>query len=109
MDGDTAPFHDLWVAASKPHRRDRSAAPRIAGRRPELAAVRRHLETGTGLLLVTGEAGIGKTTLVTTAAEPPRRSSPSGNCLPLSGEIPLLPVADASAASARTTPGCTSC
>ena len=69
MDGDTAavprplagrhhPPADDDPAAHAPHRRPK----------PELAAVRRHLETGTGLLLVTGEAGIGKTRLVSTAA-----------------------------------------
>ena len=64
---------------------------------PELAAVRRHLETGTGLLLVTGEAGIGKTTLVAAARDQlkDRVLIASGNCLPLSTEIPLLPVAEA--------------
>ncbi len=64
LDGDTAEFHDLWLAASTPADRPSPRAPRIAGRKAELTAVRRHLETGTGLLLVTGEAGMGKTTLV---------------------------------------------
>jgi Tfp pilus assembly pilus retraction ATPase PilT len=32
------------------------------GRAAELAVVRRHFDTGSGLLLITGEAGIGKTT-----------------------------------------------
>ena len=65
MGGDVGEFRRLWLAASGP-----AAAPaaRIAGRRTELATVRRHLESGTGLLLVTGEAGIGKTRLVDTAA-----------------------------------------
>jgi hypothetical protein len=92
MDGDPRHFHQLWVAASSPATDRADAAPRIAGRRAELAAVRRHLESGTGLLLVTGEAGIGKTNLVTAAA----LSLPVavGQCLPLSREVPLLPIVD---------------
>ena len=69
MDGDADDFRRLWLAASSPTNGDgRTRSPRIAGRGPELDRVRRHLETGTGLLLVTGESGIGKTRLVTTAA-----------------------------------------
>lgn len=69
MDGDTDDFRGLWLAASSPTDGDEPfRSPRIAGRRDELDRVRRHLETGTGLLLVTGESGIGKTKLVTTAA-----------------------------------------
>ena len=96
MDGDTHRFHELWLAASAPEHPTDSGT-RIAGRVPELAAVRRHLETGTGLLLVTGEAGIGKTTLVAAARDQlkDRVLIASGNCLPLSTEIPLLPVAEA--------------
>jgi len=70
MDGSTDDFHRLWLAASS--RTDGDGPTRssgIAGRRTELDVVRRHLEAGTGLLLVTGEAGIGKTRLLTTAAE----------------------------------------
>ncbi len=98
MGGDTSEFHDLWLAASTPTDGSpagaRPPATRIAGRRTELEAVRRHLETGTGLLLVTGEAGIGKTTLVTAAARGTDVVVARGSCLPLSTEIPLLPVAD---------------
>jgi predicted ATP-dependent serine protease len=71
MDGDTTDFHRLWLAASQPANDGAIARPRIAGRSTELATVRRHLETGSGLLLITGEAGIGKTTLINC-----RRSSP---------------------------------
>ena len=68
MDGDTAHFHGLWMSASAPQGPGPAAtAPRIAGRRTELAVVRRHLEVGRGLLLVTGEAGIGKTALLRAA------------------------------------------
>ena len=94
MGGDTQQFHGLWLAASTPS--DSTAPPtlRIAGRRAELAAVRRHMEIGSGLLLVTGEAGIGKTTLVTTAARTAMSFVAVGHCLPLSTEAPLMPVID---------------
>lgn len=95
MGGDTGQFHDLWLAASTPTDGAHAPAPRIAGRHTELEAVRRHLEAGTGLLLVTGEAGIGKTTLVMAAAAATTDVSVArGACLPLSTEIPLLAVAD---------------
>ena len=97
MDGDTSRFHDLWLSASSPTRStgDRPPTARIAGRHTELDVVRRHLESGTGLLLVTGEAGIGKTTLVLAAASTSATEVAIGNSLPLSSEIPMLPVADA--------------
>jgi hypothetical protein len=97
MDGDAAVFHELWLAASTPTNGAPAPAPRIAGRRTELETVRRHLETGTGLLLVTGEAGIGKTTLVETAGESVRGAVhlAVGRCLPLSAEIPLMPFTEA--------------
>jgi hypothetical protein len=66
MGGDTGQFHDLWLTASRPGQ-SAVAGPRLVGRRRELAAVRRHLDNGTGLLLVAGEAGIGKTRLVSAA------------------------------------------
>ena len=95
MDGDTTAFHDLWLAATTPVDDGPAPTPRIAGRKPELAAVRRHLETGTGLLLVTGEAGIGKTTLVGAAAAAIADTFvATGHCLPLSAEVPLMPVVD---------------
>ncbi|GAA2142327.1 helix-turn-helix transcriptional regulator [Nocardioides koreensis] len=95
MDGDTHHFHDLWLAASSPTDTRSPTIARIAGRRTELTAVRRHLETGTGLLLVTGEAGMGKTGLVATAAAVGSDGFvATGMCLPLASEVPLLPVAD---------------
>ena len=57
--------------------------------------MRRHLETGTGLLLVSGEAGIGKTKLVSTAADTTDTFVAIGRCLPLSTQVPLLPICDA--------------
>jgi tetratricopeptide (TPR) repeat protein len=99
MDGDPAHFHQLWLAATAPAEGIRPTPPRIAGRRDELARVRRHLESGTGLLLVTGEAGIGKTRLVDTAAGVLAGSASDvfvarGTCRPLSTQVPLLPVTD---------------
>ncbi len=95
MDGDTAVFHDLWLAATGAIH-DTTPAPRIAGRRSELDAVRRHLETGAGVLLVVGEAGMGKTKLVETATALIAQEVfvATGSCLPLSTEAPLLPVVD---------------
>ena len=46
------------------------------------------------MLLVTGEAGIGKTKLVTTAAQTTASFVATGHCLPLSSEAPLMPVAE---------------
>ncbi|MDR7252552.1 tetratricopeptide (TPR) repeat protein [Nocardioides sp. BE266] len=95
MDGDTATFHDLWRAASAPTNGAPEAGPQIAGRRAELDVVRRHLEAGTGLLLVTGEAGIGKTTLVTAAAGSSEAFVAVGRCLNLSQVVPMHPVIEA--------------
>ena len=95
MDGDTTVFHELWLTATAPADAGPAPATRIAGRRSELAAVRRHLEAGSGLLLVTGEAGIGKTTLVNVSADTSATYVAVGHCLPLSAQVPLLPVADA--------------
>src|SRR4051812_6510919 len=95
MGGDVGEFHRLWSAASGPCVPSQFAAP-IAGRRPELVAVRRHLESGAGLLLVAGEAGIGKSRLVETAASQLRDVFVArGACLPLSAQVPLLPITDA--------------
>ena len=94
MGGHVGEFHELWLAASGPAALSRAA--RIAGRRSELAAVRRHLESGSGLLLVAGEAGIGKSRLVETAASKATGVViAKGMCLPLSAQMPLLPVTDA--------------
>ncbi len=95
MDGDLPAFRELWLAASSPAEAP-GVGPDIAGRAPELARVRRHLLDGGGLLLISGEAGIGKTRLATTAAA---RASGGvftavGSCLPLSSEEPLLPISD---------------
>jgi tetratricopeptide (TPR) repeat protein len=95
MGGETTRFHDLWLSASTPVDGAPTPAPPIVGRRAELAAVRRHLETGTGLLLVTGEAGMGKTTLVQAALAAPQPLVLLGRCLPLSVDVPLMPLCEA--------------
>ena len=95
MDGDATSFHALWLAASSPAAAHPAPpATRIAGRPTELAAVRDHLQTGTGLLLVTGEAGIGKTTVVTAAARGADTWIATGHCRPLSTLVPLLPIGE---------------
>ncbi|WP_374456100.1 AAA family ATPase [Nocardioides sp.] len=96
LGGDVGTFHDLWLAASSPTNGSGPApGPGIAGRRAELDVVRRHLAHGRGLLLVTGEAGMGKTTLVQAATASPDALVLAGRCLPLSIDVPLMPVCDA--------------
>ena len=95
MGGDVDRFRTLWLAAG-PVDEGRPSPPRIAGRRDELARLRHHLVGGTGLLLVSGEAGIGKTRLVSSAMAGSADGvfAASGACLPLSTEVSLLPFAD---------------
>lgn len=97
MGGDVPGARELWLAASTPSTDpdDERGAVRIAGRVAELKVVRRHLTSGTGLLLVTGEAGIGKSTLVAAAVASTEVFVAVGRCLHLSREMPLMPVADA--------------
>ncbi|GAA2142332.1 helix-turn-helix transcriptional regulator [Nocardioides koreensis] len=97
MHGETHHFHDLWLAAGTPAEAQPPITARIVGRRDELATVVDHLVTGSGLLVVAGEAGIGKTRLVTTAVALTPRDNfvAAGSALPLSSEVPLLPVTDA--------------
>ncbi len=97
MDGDPVQFRDLWVSATTTTGATASGLPqpRIAGRRAELTALRRHLASGDGLLLVVGEAGIGKSTLIEAAAASTDIFVAIGHCLPLSTAVPLMPIADA--------------
>jgi hypothetical protein len=95
MDGDIAHFHQLWLEASAPSGPGSSPTPLVAGRGAELAAVRRHLEVGSGLLLVAGDAGMGKTTLLQAATGPPGPAIVVGHCFPLSANTPFMPLADA--------------
>ena len=74
--------------------------PELAGRRSELSAVR-DLLAGSAprpVLLLAGEAGIGKSRLAAAAANDAARDAMvvlSASCLPLTEAAPLLPVADA--------------
>jgi tetratricopeptide (TPR) repeat protein len=99
LGGDPQEFRSLWLAASAPsdgdRAGDRSKTAQIAGRRAELTVVRRHLEAGAGLLLVVGDAGIGKSRLVGVAAAGVDCHVAEGHCLPLTREVPLLPFVDA--------------
>lgn len=92
MGGDVAGFRTLWLAASAPPEATRRSGATIAGRAAELGAVCSHLTDGSGLLLVTGEAGIGKTVLVNAAAVETGAALIRGTCLHLSREVPLLPI-----------------
>src|SRR5690242_5772415 len=70
----------------------------FVGRGRELSRLRAALGGEAQLLLVVGDAGVGKTRLV---AEGLRLAASdglfavSGGCLPLANKLPLLPVADA--------------
>ncbi|TCC65678.1 hypothetical protein E0H73_01700 [Kribbella pittospori] len=70
----------------------------FVGRAVELARLGTALSEGGRMILVTGEAGIGKTRLI---GEALRRASEAravlltGGCLPLTETLPLLPLADA--------------
>ncbi|WP_416954091.1 ATP-binding protein [Nocardioides sp. T5] len=95
MGGDRPEFHDLWLAASSTgDEGPRPPPPAIAGRRAELVVVRHHLDGNGGLLVVTGEAGIGKSTLVDAAASLADAYVAVGRCLPFSTEVPLMPVVE---------------
>ncbi|WP_167880295.1 ATP-binding protein [Nocardioides guangzhouensis] len=98
LGGDVEMFRTLWLAADAAEGGGSpgSLVP-VAGRKDELRAVRLHLVGGRGLLLVTGEAGIGKSHLVraATAAVDGEVFVAKGACLPLSAAVPVLPVSDA--------------
>ena len=70
----------------------------FVGRERELSRLEGALGGDARLVLVVGDAGVGKTRF---AGEGMRRAAAagmvrvSGGCLPLAGELPLLPVADA--------------
>jgi tetratricopeptide (TPR) repeat protein len=93
LQGDAARFHRLWLEAGSAAPAGRTAP--VVGRSAEVAAVRRHLETGTGLLVVTGEAGMGKSHVLAAAVPAANARTARGACLPLSHAAPLMPIADA--------------
>jgi hypothetical protein len=96
LGGDPADFRDLWLTATADGSRHVPPPARtIAGRRAELLVVRRHLEAGGGLLVVTGEPGIGKTTLVTSAAQQVSTFVARAQGLPQLSEAPFALVSDA--------------
>ena len=93
MDGDVGEFRTLWLAAGSVDDTRPGTAPGIAGRRDELRpATAPPGPEAHGLLLVSGEAGIGKTHLVRAAdlggrrrgvrglAEPACRCPPQSPC-----------------------------
>ena len=93
--GDPADFRDLWLAATADGARHLPPPARtIAGRRAELLVVRRHLEAGGGLLVVTGEPGIGKTTLLAAAAQQVSTFVARTGGLPLLADAPFALVSD---------------
>ncbi len=76
----------------------------FVGREAELSSLRVSLHGGVRLLLVVGDAGIGKTRLVAEGlrdADAERRRSVWGACLPLAERLPLLPIAEALDALSR--------
>ncbi|WP_299925403.1 AAA family ATPase [uncultured Nocardioides sp.] len=96
LGGDPADFRDLWLAATADGVRHLPPPARsIAGRRAELLVVRRHLEAGGGLLVVTGEPGIGKTTLLAAAAQQVSTFVARSSGFPLLSDAPFAVVSDA--------------
>ncbi|HEY3016521.1 MAG TPA: AAA family ATPase, partial [Nocardioides sp.] len=99
LGGDCGEFHALWVAAGSPDRDDtgtQGATP-LAGRKDDVRAVRAHFDRGDpGLLLVCGEAGIGKSRLVATVVSTaaPDLTVLRGSCAPLATAAPFLPWVD---------------
>ena len=93
--GDPADFRDLWLAATADGARHLPPPARtIAGRRAELLVVRRHLEAGGGLLVVTGEPGIGTTTLLAAASQQVSTFVARAGGLPILADAPFALVSD---------------
>jgi DNA-binding CsgD family transcriptional regulator/tetratricopeptide (TPR) repeat protein len=80
----------------------------LVGREDELSALLGALGGDARLVLVVGDAGVGKTRFVTEGMERAAAAGMvmiRGECLPLSGTLPLLPVADALGELARLADG----
>ncbi|MGF9754397.1 AAA family ATPase [Microvirga sp. 0TCS3.31] len=93
--GDPADYRDLWLAATTDGARHLPPPARtIAGRRAELLVVRRHLEAGGGLLVVTGEPGIGTTTLLAAASQQVSTFVARAGGLPILADAPFALVSD---------------
>ena len=75
----------------------------FAGRRREMSELHAALAGGSRLLLVAGDAGIGKTRFVTEGLRGTR--SAWGACLPLAEKLPFLPVTEALDALSRVEDG----
>ncbi len=75
----------------------------FAGRRREMSELHAALAGGSRLLLVAGDAGIGKTRFVTEGLQGTR--SVWGACLPLAEKLPFLPVTEALDALSRVEDG----
>ena len=95
LSGDPVDLRELWLAATRDGARRLPPPGRaIAGRRAELIVVRRHLETGNGLVVVAGPAGIGKTTLVQTASQQVSTFVARAAGLPPSADAPFALLTD---------------
>lgn len=96
LGGDRAEFHALWLAAGATDPgRSSIATTRIAGRRSELARLRADLTRHPPrFTLVTGEAGIGKTRVVATAAAAPDPTVLTATSILAATPVPLLPITD---------------
>ena len=108
LGGDVERARALWLAATALADPGSTDEQPIAGRRTELGAVRRCLTGGAGrMLMVVGEAGVGKSRLVTAASarlDDDTFVAP-GWSLALSSEVPLLPVLSALRAVQQEDPG----
>ena len=73
----------------------------FVGRERELSRLQAAAAGGARLLLVVGDAGVGKTRLVGEVIRRAEMAWVSGGCVPLAEQLPLLPVAEALAELAR--------